>query len=372
MWRALGYLRLLAVLVTVSACTDRSFTPILPEALSIGSNKTVYVGTTRAEEADGTFGFARSRQLKHLELTVSIPPDHRPGALKFGYANPNPQKQFALAAQRDFDSAGQMQDRLRAAMRRLAPSEREVTVFVHGYNATQNETAFRAAQLAHDIRLPGEVVIYSWPSRGRALAYAYDGDSILFARDGLEALLRQISQTGARRVALVAHSMGSVLVMETLRQMELTAPGWAKQQLSGVILLSPDLDVEVFRSQFDRLRNVPEPFVVFVSRKDKVLNLSARLRGTAGQSRLGSLKNADQVADLPITIVDTTAFSDGAGSSHFVAATSPALIAMMLQARKVNSTFRRENITLTSVLTGRPETGPTAVERLILKPSDVR
>ncbi len=372
MMRAAPFFRILILLLAVSACADRSFTPVLPGAKAIGTTKTIFVGTTRAQEPNGTFGFDRSDRLRHLELTVSIPPTHQPGQLKFGYANPDPRRQFALAGQTTLDNEKALQTRLRQALSRLAPSERDITVFVHGFNATQNETAFRAAQLAHDIRLPGEVVVYSWPSRGKALAYAYDGDSMLFARDGLEQLLRQIKGVGARQVVLVAHSMGSALVMETLRQMELTSPGSAHRDLSGVILISPDLDVQVFRSQFSRLSRAPEPFVLFVSRKDKVLNLSARLRGTAKQSRLGNLENAELVSDLPVTVVDATEFSDTAGSSHFVPATSPALIAMMLQANKVNTTFRREAITLTSLLTGRPETGTGVPLETLLKRVDER
>lgn len=365
MMRAAQILRLLILLLAVSACTDRSFTPVLPEAKTVGINKTIFVGSTRGEEPNGTFGFARSDRLHHLELTVSIPPAHTPGQLKFGYATPDPRRQFTLADQRVFSSGTEMQARLKQALTRLNPAERDITVFVHGYNATQNETAFRAAQLAHDIRLPGEVVIYSWPSRGKALAYAYDGDSMLFARDGLERLLDELSAVGARRIVLVAHSMGSALVMETLRQMEIATSGRARRLLSGVVLISPDLDVEVFRSQFQRLNSPPEPFVLFVSRKDKVLNLSARLRGTATQSRLGNLENAALVADLPVTVVDATEFSDGAGSSHFVAATSPALIALLIRAGNVNQTFKRESITLTSLITGRPETNsgePLAIQ----------
>lgn len=368
MIRTLFQFRFVILLVAAAGCTDRSFTPVMPSALAIGESKSVFVGTTRAEEPDGSFGFRRSAELRHLELTVSIPPTHEPGTLNFAYARPNPLHQFTLAGQRELASAEDFKARLRGALSDLPPIEREVTVFVHGYNATQNETAFRAAQLAHDIRLPGELVIYSWPSRGKALAYAYDGDSILYARDGLERLLRDVADIGASRVLLVAHSMGSALVMETLRQMDIDTPGWPASRLSGVVLISPDLDIQVFRSQISRMSAVPEPFVVMVSQKDKVLNISARLRGTIQQSRLGNLENAEKVRDLPVSIVDATPFSDGAGSGHFIPATSPALIALLLRAGSVSSTFRPETLTLTNLLIGRPEVD--AAPGLVALPPD--
>ena len=358
MWLVPRFFVVLIFLLTSSACAERSYTPVMSEALSVGQPVTVFAGTIRAQEKGGQFGYNRSKNLRHLELTVSIPPSHQPGTLNFGYARPNPHRQFTLAGQHVFSNSSDFKARLRRELARRPANEREVTIFVHGYNTTQNETVFRAAQIAHDISLPGPTVIYSWPSRGKALAYAYDNDSVLFARDGLERLLRQISETGARRILLVAHSIGSTLTMETLRQIDIDSPGWPARNLAGVVLISPDLDVEVFRSQMQRISRVPEPFLIFVSHKDKVLNLSARLRGTSQQDRLGNIQNSEMVADLPVQVIDTTAFSDGAESSHFVPATSPALIALIRKAASINTTFRDEQITITSVLTGRPETGP--------------
>jgi esterase/lipase superfamily enzyme len=161
----------------------------------------------------------------------------------------------------------------------------------------------------------------------------------MFARDGLEQLLRHLKKSGARRIILVAHSMGSVLAMEALRQIEIRSPNWADQNLAGVILISPDLDLDVFRSQIRQFNKVPEPFVVFVSSKDTILNISRRIRGTYSRERLGSLSSIEAVSDLPIDIVDTTAFSENAESGHFVAATSPTLLTLLNEAQATENAF---------------------------------
>lgn len=346
------YLLVLGALLTLTACVDRSYTPTVPEALNIGSNFTVFAATSRSADENGYFGFGRSEMLRMLELTVSIPPKHKPGSLKFGYARPNPEKEFTMAARKEFESSSAFKSRISDSIRGLPSGQRDVTVFVHGYNATQAETAFRAAQLAHDLEVPGTLVIYSWPSRGKTLAYAYDNDSMLFARDGLEELLVQLKDTGADKIVLVAHSMGSALVMEAMRQMDIKNPGWPARNLGGVILISPDLNIDVFRSQMNRMSAVPTPFVVFISEKDKALNVSAHLRGTDEQGRLGNIKRIDRISEYPIDIVDTTAFSDDAASSHFVAATSPSLIAILNGARSINQTFGREDVSLERFLVG--------------------
>lgn len=335
------------------ACTDRSYTPVTPEALQVGTPKTIFAATVRERGPDDSFGPGRSDSYSLLELTISIPPNHQPGQLDFAYAKPDPRTQFTMAGRRVFDEPADFRARIKAEIGHLPRDQREVTVFVHGFNSTQAETAFRAAQLAHDIQLPGATMVYSWPSQGNPLGYAYDEDSVLFARDGLEKMLRQIRSAGVGRIVLVAHSMGSHLVMETLRQIEIQTPGWSATNLNGVVLMSPDLDIEVFKSQMNRIKDVPQPFIVFVSSKDKLLNISSRLRGTHSSERLGNLSSLDAVSGLPINIVDTTAFSDDAVSSHLVVGTSPALIAMLNSARQTANSFGRDKVLLDNLLPGK-------------------
>ncbi|NRB18212.1 MAG: alpha/beta fold hydrolase [Rhodobacteraceae bacterium] len=339
-------------LVFMASCSDRSFTPVMPEALEVGTPKTIFVATIREPVSNGSFGPGRSDQYSLLELTVSIPPNRQPGQLSFAYAKPDPETQFTMAGRRVFSDPADFHARIKAEVANLPRDQREITLFVHGFNSTQAETAFRAAQLAQDIQLPGATMIYSWPSQGNPLGYAYDGDSVLFARDGLERMLREIRSADVGRVALVAHSMGSQLVMETLRQIEIQTPGWSAANLNGVVLISPDLDVEVFRSQMNRIAEVPQPFVVFVSSKDRLLNISGRLRGNHNSVRLGSLTSLEAVAGLPIKIIDTTAFSDDAVSSHLVAGTSPALIAILNSARATADAFGRDGDFIASLLPG--------------------
>ncbi|WP_323775561.1 alpha/beta hydrolase [Leisingera sp.] len=340
------------IMVFLAACTDRSYTPTVPEALELGTPKTIFAATNREPLPDGTFGPDRTDAVSLLELTVSIPPDHKPGSLKFGYAKPDPVTEFTMAGRKTFETEAAFSIRLQQELAKFPRKEREVTVFVHGFNSTQAETAFRAAQLAHDINLPGATVIYSWPSKGRPLGYAYDGDSVLFARDGLEALLRKLRASAVERIVLVAHSMGGLLTMETLRQMEIKSPGWTAQNLGGVILMSPDLDVDVFKSQMRRFKQVPQPFLIFVSRKDNVLTLSQHLRGLNGRERLGNLDSLDAVNGLPVEVIDTTAFAGEAETQHFVAASSPALIALLNSARETADSFTHRQDLLRKILPG--------------------
>ncbi|MDE4192148.1 alpha/beta hydrolase [Phaeobacter gallaeciensis] len=337
-------------LFAAAACGIRPSTPTIPEALEIGTPKTIFAATIRDPLPEGGFGNGRTEDYHLLELTVSIPPNHQPGQLLFAYDTPDPKTEFTMAARRKIETSAVFMDRLNSELAKFEPDERDITVFVHGFNSTQSETAFRAAQLTHDTKVPGATVVYSWPSLGSPLGYAYDADSVMFARDGLERLLKQLSKSNARRIVLVAHSMGSMLAMETLRQIEIRTPGWSDRNLDGVVLMSPDLDLDVFRSQMSRLNPVPQPFLVFISRKDKILTLSQRLRGTSSRARLGNLGSTDGLEDLPISIIDTTDYADSASSGHLVAGTSPALLAILSSARQSSKAFSRKGLIFDGVL----------------------
>ncbi|WP_193743502.1 alpha/beta fold hydrolase [Tateyamaria sp. ANG-S1] len=312
---------------------------MIPAALDIGTNRDVFIGTTRGINDAGEYGIGRSASLNLLQATISLPPGRALGTVSDGQERPKLGRDFVMAGLDRFRSDQGFRAALEADIRSQPTDQREVTLFVHGFNNSFSDSAFRLAQLAEDLEIPGTHVAYSWPSRGNPLGYEYDRDSALFARDGLADMLRLIRSAGQPDIILVAHSMGSALVMETLRQLEIADPGWTGRNISAVILLSPDINVDVFRSQFSRIKTAPDPFVVMVSRKDAILRVSSRLRGE--RSQLGNIQNADSVADLPITVVDVTAFTDRRSGNHFVAGGSPALIQLLRRSSDLDREFLR-------------------------------
>ncbi|MEQ3711019.1 alpha/beta hydrolase [Tateyamaria sp.] len=328
---------ILTFLIALGACDDRATAPVLPDALNFGLNLPVYMGTTRAINDAGKFGIERSSSLRLLKATVSIPPNRKVGTISYGQDSPKLDRDFAIAGLEEFEDKNRFTSSLEAEISKRKVDQREVVVFVHGYNNNFSDAAFRMAQLGHDLEIPGAHVSYAWPSRANPLGYGYDQDSSLFARDGLADLLKTVRAAGQPDVVIIAHSMGGSLLMETFRQLEIAQPGWVGENIRGVVLISPDLNVDVFRAQFNQIQDIPNPFVVFVSRKDAVLRVSSRLRGQ--ESQLGNISNVGEVADLPITIVDVTEFSDPKSGNHFVAGNSPALIQLLRRSSNIDRRF---------------------------------
>lgn len=282
---------------------------------------TIFVGTTRVAEATG-YSRDRADQANFVRYDIAIPPDREPGKVNWPprTRKPDGRRDFLTLDQRDFGSADAFSAALRAALK--LRGQTDAVVYVHGFNNTMAEGVYRVAQMHHDLQVPGVAVHYAWPSRGSALGYVYDRDSALFARSGLVTLLDEVEDAGAKDIVIVAHSMGAFLTMEGLRQMVLKDGPKALDHIKGVVLISPDLDLDVFRSQAKDIGKLPEPFVIFGSSKDRILNISARLSGTG--ERLGSMGSVAQIADLNVIYLDTAAYTTGTG--HLNLGENPALL----------------------------------------------
>lgn len=355
---------LVMVLITLAACAPRGELSFAAQALS--PSRPIFVGTSRA--TDPQTGVAMSNErleaVRFARYDVAVPPEREPGDISFtrkGRA-PDPAIDFITTAHYDYVSAAAFQGDLRRSLRAHGG---EAVVFVHGYNNTFAEGLYRFAQIGHDMQLPGTLVHYAWPSRGAALGYAYDRDSALFARDGFEDLLEQVAAAGARRIVIVGHSMGGALTMETLRQMAISGNRRLAGKIGGVVLISPDLDVDVFRAQARRIGRMPQPFIIFTSQRDRALALAARLSGEP--ERLGNLQDISRVADLKVTMVEVGAYSEGAG--HFTPASSPLLIALLGKTGQVASVLEGDQIGRTGLLPGVVLTVQQAT-RIVLAPVD--
>ena len=132
------------------------------------------------------------------------------------------------------------------------------------------------------------MVLFSWPSRASLTGYVADRESVTYSRDYLERVLSEIADVpNVRSINLVAHSMGNWLAVETLRQAKLSERSSFLKKLNEVVLLAPDIDVDVFRTQLDAIGKLRHPIIVAISRDDLALATSQRIAG--GVSRVGNV-----------------------------------------------------------------------------------
>jgi esterase/lipase superfamily enzyme len=359
--------RLLALALILAACAPRGALTVDPRAGEVGQVQQVFVGTTRLVDTEANvFGAGRLRDdTTFARYDVSVPPLRTLGEINWPKPRevPDPRRHFLTTGAIVFDGSPDFRRDLAHALAQEKRGQREATIFVHGFNNTFAEGLYRIAQLSSDLDLPGVTVHYAWPSLGKPLGYVYDRDSALFARDGLEQLMAEVQAAGAERTLIVAHSMGASLAMEALRQTAIRGNRRVMDRIAGVLLIAPDIDVDVFHAQARGVGRLPQPFVIFSSTRDRALQLSARLTGQ--RDRLGNLSDLSEVADLEVTVVDVAAFNVGGG--HFNVANSPALIQILGRINDINAAFDRDRTGRTGLLPGVVLTVQNAT-KIILSP----
>lgn len=322
--------RLLAVMTLgmLAACGSRGELGFLPEAAEVGRVETVLVSTTRSRgEGLPLYTAGRETRPEFLRFEIAVPPDRERGSITFPRRSPDPATDFLvveavrLADERRFVSA------INAALAADPTGSREGVIFVHGYNTNFAEGLYRHTQLQYDFDQHGASVHFAWPSSATLHGYVYDRESALFSRDALAETIDAMARSNVRQFNLVAHSMGSMLLMDTLRTMARGGHAAAFAKLNAVVLISPDIEIDVFRVQAPPVLARGVPIFLLVAGDDRALRLSARMRGE--RDRLGSITSPDELVGLPVAVIDVSGVAAPDFTGHFREASSPALIGFL-------------------------------------------
>jgi esterase/lipase superfamily enzyme/Tfp pilus assembly protein PilF len=160
----------------------------------------------------------------------------------------------------------------------------QVIVFVHGFNQTFKDALVRAAQISHDIGFDGAVFGFSWASRGGLSSYIFDRNRATTAEANLNDFLTNVvARTKARKIHLVAHSMGSRMLLETLEKIRLRDGDASRLRLGELILVAPDVDRASYLRLIGYMTDLQGKVTVYASSLDRPLLLSGWLGGaTAG------------------------------------------------------------------------------------------
>jgi esterase/lipase superfamily enzyme len=326
---------ILALSLLVAGCVGQPTQEILGSAMvgapvtELAGNHSIFVATTRERSDDPAkvFDAGRSARLNYARVNVTVPRIHEPGRIERRRRGPSddPTKYFMASDYLVYDTGPQFLTALGAD---LAARGGRAMLFVHGYNTGFDNAVYRLTQIAHDSGYAGTPVLFSWASGGTTTGYVYDKESASAARDQLEAALRMLAQSGARRIDIVAHSMGTWVTMEALRQLAITGDRNLGGKLGDVVLASPDIDVDVFKSQMRRYGKPEKPFILLLSEDDRALKLSGILAGS--RPRVGGYADAGDLAEYGVTVVDMSGLG-GDRLNHTKFAENPMLVRQLGQ-----------------------------------------
>lgn len=327
----IGFYALLLALAT--GCASRPEGVLTPIAADVRSPSTptvtMLVATSRKSSGDPATLFTgeRSPTLSFTDIAFSIPPDHTPGTVQWPRKlPPDPGRDFAVVR-----ANGLSTPEARTWLH-THNKNGHVLVFVHGFNNRYEDAVFRFGQIVHDSEADATPVLFTWPSRASVFDYNYDKESTNFSRTALEQTLRAlVDDRTVKDVTVLAHSMGTWLAMESLRQMALR-DGGVSAKIDNVVLASPDLDVDVFARQWTELGNRKPRFTIFVSQDDRALAVSRLISG--GVQRVGAINPAAEpyrtkLEQAGIIAIDLTKIKTEDSLHHGKFAESPEIVQLI-------------------------------------------
>ena len=312
-----------------------AFIPI-PLSAPATTNAHVFYATNRQVSGTGHVAIDYSDSMSSNLLsfgacTVSIPRDHRMGALespsifRLQFRN-DPQKHIIL---QEILPLGREEFFRQVRVRAQKSERKELLVFIHGFNVSFEDAVRRTAQLAYDLGLDGVPIAFTWPShhlsgpadllfsslpeslpllepimRTDYMAAEEDADRAAFA---LKELLNQLLlRSGATTINLISHGLGGRVLSRALH--EIDAPEYnAKVMFREVMITAPDIDVELFKQLLVAFRFRAARITLYASSRDRILGFSRAIHG--GHPRAGesgaNVVIAPGLDTVDVSLVDT-------------------------------------------------------------------
>ncbi|MEO0990688.1 MAG: alpha/beta hydrolase [Pseudomonadota bacterium] len=169
------------------------------------------------------------------------------------------------------------------AERVKAAPEKDVIIFIHGFNNTFEDSALSMAEIWHFMGRQGVPLLYTWPAgRGGLVGYFTDRESGEFTIFHLKETLRLVaSSPGVERIHIVAHSRGTDVVTTALRELVLTTRAAGRDprtelKVHNLVLAAPDLDFGVAGQRLIAERFAPAfgRLTVYTNNSDGALGVS--------------------------------------------------------------------------------------------------
>jgi len=192
--------------------------------------------------------------------------------------------------------------------RRLSLTQKkDVYIIINGFNYDFERAMSVTASLWHFLGRQGVAIAYSWPSgSGGMRGYFYDRESGEFTVHHLKNFLTTLATCAdVKRVHLIAHSLGTVVVTAALRELvlKLGQDGALRLKIHNLVLAAADLDLEVTSQRLaaERVGAVVKRSTMYFSPKDTILGFSNWLH--KGNERLGEMEPGDLPPPL-VTILE--------------------------------------------------------------------
>ena len=176
-------------------------------------------------------------------------------------------------------------------------------VYVHGYNIDFEKGCRHSAVLQRSLGLNDRLLLFSWPADGNVLKYTWDEADLVWSAPFMADFFEDLVQrSGSRKIDIVAHSLGARGVFQALTRLASQELGQFK--IGELILIAPDIDVDIFNHDLPLLNRVVDRITIYVSENDKALKLSKEVHGYPRLGEAGAaLTTFEGVETVDISLI---------------------------------------------------------------------
>ena len=201
-------------------------------------------------------------------------------------------------------------DFLERAIKALPHREHgNLVLYIHGYNIDFEKSCRRGALLQRALGLEERLLLFSWPADGNMFKYTWDEADLVWSVPHIaEFLDLLVAATGEGKFDVVAHSLGARGIVQALVRLSYRASD--KILLNELVLIAPDIDIDIFRQELPQLKKLVRRITVYVSDNDKALKLSQEVHGYPRLGQAGKdLTIFEGVESIDISAISLRRFS---------------------------------------------------------------
>ncbi|MGH1356542.1 MAG: TRAP transporter substrate-binding protein DctP [Thalassovita sp.] len=179
----------------------------------------------------------------------------------------------------------------------------QVLIYVHGYRNTFDDAVRAGLAFSRDAESEGVVIVWSWPSAGAFKSYLFDEESVVISEPAFSIFVNElVNSDGVEQVDFIAHSMGSRLLANLMRD------EWIDQP-SAVVLAAADVARPFLRQA---VRKAGSAAVTLLATEGDLALLASRT--IHSRTRAGQAKPLFLISGMDT--IDLTAFDHWWSRNH--------------------------------------------------------
>ena len=243
----------------------------------------ILYGTNRLVESfldEIQFTNKRDSKLHFGSSVVSIPSSHKIGKIERPdwFSNlifeESKNKHFTVLETKELNEYDFIDD---LKIKTANSTDKDVLLFIHGFNVNFKEAMMRTAQLGFDLNFKGAVTAFSWPSVGGIFGYEADYSTAEFSSQYLSDFIKLLTNKDVNKLHIIAHSMGNVVLTKAIEKLKIEG-NYPNKTINQIILAAPDIDKDVFVNQIMPAIKSDIRLTLYASKKDNALLASKKLR----------------------------------------------------------------------------------------------